>query len=55
MANIDIDLEEFSKDTLIKLIQFAHENDYTFNQAINISLEKIIKTLENQQNNESNL
>jgi len=55
MATLDIDLEEFSKETLIKLIQFAHENDYTFNEAIVASLESIIKTLETKQNNESNL
>lgn len=48
MATLDIDLEEFSKETLIKLILFAHENDFTFNEAIVESLKSIIKTLEKE-------
>ena len=32
--NLDIDLSEFSKDLLIRMILFSHENDLTFNESI---------------------
>lgn len=32
--NLDIDLSEFPKDLLIRMILFAHENDLTFNELI---------------------
>ena len=32
--NLDIDLSEFPKDLLIRMILFAHENDLTFNESI---------------------
>ena len=32
--NLDIDLSEFPKDILIRMILFAHENDLTFNESI---------------------
>jgi hypothetical protein len=34
MAEIDIDLEEFTKEQLIAIIIYAHAHDLTFNQAI---------------------
>ena len=32
--NLDINLSEFPKDLLIRMIIFAHENDLTFNESI---------------------
>jgi hypothetical protein len=48
MSNLDIDLEEFSKETLISFIQYAHENDYTMNEAIVKILESVIKQIETE-------
>lgn len=33
-SNIDINLEEFDKNTLINLILYTHKFDYTFNEAV---------------------
>jgi hypothetical protein len=34
MSTLEIDLEEFDKNTLINLIQVAHLNDLTFNETL---------------------
>lgn len=34
MATLDIDLEEFDKQTLISLINYCHEHNITFNEGI---------------------
>jgi len=34
MTTLDIDLEEFDKQTLIILINYCHEHNITFNQGI---------------------
>jgi hypothetical protein len=33
-GNLELDLNDFDKDTLIFLILYAHNNDITFNKAI---------------------
>lgn len=37
---IDIDLNNFSKENLIYMITYCHENDISFEEFINITLEK---------------
>lgn len=44
MADIEIDLESFSKETLIDLIQHAHKNNLTFNEAIVSILQTYIQS-----------
>ena len=39
---LDIDLEEFDKDTLIHLIMYAHQREITFNQAICQILQNVV-------------
>ena len=34
MTKMEINLDEFDKDTLIRFIVYAHLNDLTFNQSI---------------------
>lgn len=34
MSTLDIDLEEFDKQTLIAIIDYCHRRDITFNQGI---------------------
>lgn len=41
-AQIEIDLSEFNKDILITLIQYAHERNLTFNEAIVELLKKFL-------------
>lgn len=41
-STIDIDLNEFNKEQLIKIILFAHERDITFNKAIEEILIKFL-------------
>ena len=49
---MEFDMNEMSKEELMNFIMFAHNNNYTINEAIVESLKSIIKTLET---NESNL
>jgi len=44
METIEIDLDCLSKEGLLTLIQYAHEKDLTFNQAIVSILESCIQT-----------
>ena len=34
MTTMEIDLQEFDKDTLVRFIVFSHINDLTFNEAL---------------------
>lgn len=43
---LDINLEEYDKDLLIKLIKYAHERDLTFNEAIVEILKSFLKEFE---------
>jgi hypothetical protein len=40
---IEIDLDSYDKDLLIKLISFAHKNNYTFNEAIVSIIKKYLE------------
>jgi hypothetical protein len=44
MKTIELDLDSFSKEGLLTLIQYAHEKDLTFNEAIVSILTEYIKT-----------
>lgn len=44
MADIEIDLESFSKEALIDLIRYAHKNNLTFNEAIVSILQTYIQS-----------
>lgn len=44
METIEIDLDCLSKEGLLTLIQYAHEKDLTFNEAIVSILKSYIKT-----------
>ena len=44
METIELDLECLSKEGLLTLIQYAHEKDLTFNEAIVSILTEYIKT-----------
>jgi hypothetical protein len=46
-AEIDIDLELFTKEQLINLIMYAHAYDITFNEAIVRTLTNFIDKNEN--------
>lgn len=41
-SNLDLDLNEFDKNTLIYLIVYAHENDLTFNKVIETILKEFL-------------
>jgi hypothetical protein len=41
---IELDLDSFSKEALLNLIQYAHKNDLTFNEAIVRLLTQIVNT-----------
>jgi hypothetical protein len=41
-SNLDIDLNEFDKNTLIYLIVYAHENNLTFNKVIETILKEFL-------------
>ena len=53
-SEMEIDLEEWTKKDLINFIIFAHNNNYTFNEAIVHSLESIIDSYEKEKWNSSN-
>jgi hypothetical protein len=44
METIELDLDCLSKEGLLNLIQYAHEKDLTFNEAIVSILTEYIKT-----------
>ena len=52
MTKMEINLDEFDKDTLIRFIIYAHLNDLTFNESIvklmSDSLPELEKENENQ-------
>ena len=41
-GDLDLDLNEFDKNTLIYLIIYAHENNLTFNKAIETILREFL-------------
>jgi hypothetical protein len=43
LASLDIDLNDFDKEQLIKIISYAHERDLTFNQTVVELLTKFIE------------
>ena len=45
---MEIDLEEWSKKDLISFIIFAHNNNYTFNEAIVYALESVVDRFEKE-------
>lgn len=47
-SEIEIDLESWSKTDLINFIIFAHNNNYTFNEAIVYALESVVDRFEKE-------
>lgn len=43
LASLDINLNDFDKEQLIKIISYAHERDLTFNQTVVELLTKFIE------------
>lgn len=43
LASLDIDLNDFDKEQLIKIISYAHERDLTFNETVVELLTKFIE------------
>lgn len=43
LSSLDIDLNNFDKEQLIKLISYAHERDLTFNETVVELLKKFIE------------
>lgn len=43
LSELDIDLNDFDKEQLIKIISYAHERDLTFNETIVELLTKFIE------------
>lgn len=43
LASLDIDLNHFDKEQLIKIISYAHERDLTFNETVVELLTKFIE------------
>jgi len=53
---LDINLDLLSKEDLIKFINYAHLNDYTFNQAVVEALKsQLIKLEQIESENESQI
>jgi len=50
MSTIEINFEEYDKDTLIRFIVYAHSYDLTFNEAINKLLKDNLPLLEKDEN-----
>ena len=47
---MEINLQEYDKDTLIRFIVYSHINDLTFNDAINKLLKDNLPLLEKDEN-----
>jgi hypothetical protein len=45
---IEIDLEEFSKEDLMYIIEYAHEKDITFEDAFSEILKEVVDYLKNE-------
>ena len=45
-SSLELDLNEFSKEELIKIILFGHKNNFTFNQVITHVFGEVCKLLE---------
>jgi hypothetical protein len=50
-GNLEIDLNEFDKETLIHLIIYAHDNNITFNEAIIQVIQQFLNTNINADSN----
>lgn len=50
MSTMDIDLREFSKETLINFIIIAHDYDLTFNETFVKILSEAVENYENDEN-----
>lgn len=48
MSTIEINLEDYDKDTLIRFIVYSHINDLTFNDALNKLLKDNLPKLEDE-------
>lgn len=44
LVDIEINLSEFTKESLIHLIEYAHKNSFTFNEAIVSILQTYIQS-----------
>lgn len=49
-STMEIDLEEYDKDTLIRFIMYSHLNDLTFNDALNKLLKDNLPKFERDEN-----
>jgi hypothetical protein len=52
MTNMEINLDDFDKDTLIRFIIYSHVNNLTFNEALNKMLKDNLPKLEKEDENQ---